>query len=144
MMFTKKNSYAWAALVVFIILLWLFFTPKQEEENVPKRVKIALREVGNQLLLAHQDSTSIVLPVIEISPWLYELSFERPLSITPNDIVGIVKTNFKKAAIAALIGTIFPYKFRTTYCFSLMFSFLKRYTRYSKRLFFLLLLNGVI
>lgn len=99
MILNKKNSYAWAALVVFITLLWFFFTPKQEEENVPKRVKIALREVGNQLLLAHKDSTSIVLPVIEISPWLYELSFERPLSITPNDIVGIVKTNFKKAAL---------------------------------------------
>ncbi len=99
MIFKRKNGYAWAAFVVFIILLWLFFTPNQEEENVPKRVKIALREVGNQLLLANEDSTSIVLPVIEISPWLFELSFERPLSITPNDIVGIVKTNFKKAGL---------------------------------------------
>ncbi|MFC4633448.1 winged helix-turn-helix domain-containing protein [Dokdonia ponticola] len=99
MMFNRKNSYAWLALVVFMILLWLFFTPNQEDENIPKRVKIALREVGNQLLLANEDSTSIVLPVIEISPWLFELSFERPLSITPNDIVGIVKTNFKKAAL---------------------------------------------
>ena len=93
----RKNSFAWAALVVFIFMTWIVFKPSQEEENFPERVKISLREVGKQLLLANQDSTSLVLPVVAVNPSLYELSFERPLSITPNDIVGIVKTAFKKA-----------------------------------------------
>jgi hypothetical protein len=37
--------------------------------------------------------------VIELNPSLYELSFESPLSIMPNDIVDIIKVAFKKAAL---------------------------------------------
>jgi cbb3-type cytochrome oxidase subunit 3 len=97
-MMKRKNGYLVAAFAVLIAILWIFFTP-EKEENLSERVKISLREVGNQLLLANQDSTSLVLPVIELDPSLYGLSFERPLSITPNDIVGIVKTSFQKAAL---------------------------------------------
>jgi len=95
----RKYGYLGAAAIVFICILWLFFTPDHKEIHFSERVKISLRDVGNQLLLEHQDSTSLVLPVIEIDRLNYEVSFERPLSITPNTIVTIVKEAFKRAEL---------------------------------------------
>lgn len=61
--------------------------------------KIALREVGNQLLLANQDSTSLILPVIELEGSKFELSFENELSFEPNTLVVAVKTSFEKSGL---------------------------------------------
>ncbi|WP_299677456.1 winged helix-turn-helix domain-containing protein [uncultured Dokdonia sp.] len=87
------------AFAILISILWLFFTPDTKEVHFSERVKISLRDVGNQLLLENQDTVSLVLPVIEINELNYELSFERPLSITPNNIVSIVKESFHRAAL---------------------------------------------
>jgi len=62
-------------------------------------VKISLREVGNQLLLTNQDSTSIISPVIEINNAKYKLSFKNTLSFEPNQLVSIVDSTFQKTAL---------------------------------------------
>ena len=99
MTFKRKHAYLGAAFIVLISILWLFFAPDHQEVNFSERVKISLRDVGNQLLLENQDSTSLVLPVIEIDQLNYELSFERSLAIAPNTIVTIVKESFKRAEL---------------------------------------------
>ena len=48
--------------------------------------KVALREVGNQLLLSQGDSTSLVLPVKHITTNHFELTFENTLAFDPNDL----------------------------------------------------------
>ena len=59
----RKYGYLGAAAIVFICMLWLFFTPDHKEIHFSERVKISLRDVGNQLLLEHQDST-LTIPLV--------------------------------------------------------------------------------
>ena len=57
---------------VFVLIglaIGIFLTNSSPDaENESKRIKIALREVGNQLLLIQNDSTSLVLPVKQEKP----------------------------------------------------------------------------
>ena len=68
-----------------------------ENDKFSERVKISFREVGNQLLLSNQDSTSLILPVIALKQSKYRLSFQEELSFEPSNLVSLMQTNFKKA-----------------------------------------------
>lgn len=56
---------------------------------------MALRDVGNKLLLSHNDSTSLILPVIELSPNKYQITFSNSLSFEPSTLVSFVKQSFR-------------------------------------------------
>ena len=87
--------------VLFLVLGFLFFfgcnSSDSKNELFKERLKIALREVGNQLLLSQKDSTSLILPVLKIDESEYQLSFEKELSFEPNNLVEIVKKSFQKS-----------------------------------------------
>lgn len=68
-------------------------------EIVPEHVKVTLRSVGHQLLVSINDTTSLVLPVIDLGSSIYELSFEKPLSFDPNNLVSIVDSAFQKSKL---------------------------------------------
>lgn len=68
-----------------------------KDELSSKITKIALRDVGNTLLLSSQDSTSLILPIIKIENNTYLLEFENPLRFEPQILVATVKESFKKA-----------------------------------------------
>lgn len=85
---------------VFMLCCTLACEPEVVETDTnhfSDRVKLALRSAGNELLLAHQDSTSLVLPVKEIASKRFELSFERTLSIHPDSLVHIIERNLNRA-----------------------------------------------
>jgi hypothetical protein len=91
---TNKN-------ILFVVVIFLFFfgcnSSDSKNDLFEEHVKIALREVGNQLLLSKEDSTSLILPVLKIDESKYQLSFETALSFEPNNLVEIVKNSFKKS-----------------------------------------------
>ena len=58
------------------------------------KIKVALRDAGHQLLMLQQDSTSIILPVVEIEQDLYQLSFQKDISILPNALVTVIDSSF--------------------------------------------------
>lgn len=62
-------------------------------------VKVAVRAVGHELLLAQNDSTSLVLPIEEIDPRTYKLQFQKELSIEPGFLVDAITRNFKTAEL---------------------------------------------
>ncbi|WP_074407392.1 winged helix-turn-helix domain-containing protein [Aquimarina megaterium] len=95
----NKKIYALGALAGIIFLILGFSDIKEQTEEFSELVKIALRDVGNQLLLANQDSTSLVLPVVKLEKSKYQLSFENTLSFDPGDLVSIVKESFRKAGL---------------------------------------------
>jgi len=84
-----------------LIIGFLFFfgcnSSDIKKDVFEKRVKIALREVGNQLLLSQKDSTSLILPVLKIDESEYQLSFENTLIFEPDNLVNIVKSSFEKS-----------------------------------------------
>jgi len=53
-----------------------------------------LRNIGHQVLLSNQDSTSRVLPVEQLSKQEYALRFENPIAINPESLVEIFIRHF--------------------------------------------------
>lgn len=96
---SKKKIYIYIGFSILLLLGWMLSNSSQENNDFPERVKISLREVGNQLLLSNKDSTSLVLPIIELDKFKYKLSFQNQLSFEPTSLVSIVKENFNKAKL---------------------------------------------
>jgi hypothetical protein len=91
-------------MVVVIIMIKVLPSSNMHADDFSKRAKISLREVGNQLLLANQDATSLILPVKRKDDLRFELSFQNALSITPDSLVMIVRDN--------LSATFFPQSYQ--------------------------------
>jgi len=89
----KRAIYYFAVIVITVILIKVLPSPIADSDDFSKRAKISLREVGNQLLLANQDTTSLILPIKRSDDLRFEISFQNELSITPNTLVTIVKEN---------------------------------------------------
>lgn len=97
---SKKKTYIYIVLLLLGIAAALFFKSKKEQETFNDRAKIAIREIGNQLLLSNKDSTSLILPVIENKKSTYLLSFEKELSFEPHNLVSIVDSVFTKTNLS--------------------------------------------
>lgn len=98
-MFQKKNSFCVLFLLGMALALLSSCERSDSQEEFTKRVKVALRSVGNDVLLSQEDSTSLVMPVIKTSENTYELSFEKPLSFDPGNLNASVATNFEKSGL---------------------------------------------
>ena len=99
---SKKGIYYLLGSILLILSLvrFLFISEKQQSIS-PERVKVALREVGNQLLLAHKDATSLILPVTMVAPNTFQLSFESVLAFDPEDLDAIMKQQLEKVALTS-------------------------------------------
>ncbi len=80
----------------------------EENDNFSERAKIALRDFGNKLLLSVGDSTSLIMPVIELDENTFELSFQNELHIEPvslESILGqsLVDSNLPNSYIVEII-----------------------------------------
>ena len=95
-----KNVFLILFLAIAVLCFFNFSDSNNENEDFSERVKIALREVGNQLLLSNKDSISLVLPVKEINVKKFSLSFENELAFKPNILVNIVRNVFEKATFS--------------------------------------------
>lgn len=91
-------------MLVFGVLFFCMssFTPFQNNHNdFSMRVKISLREVGNQLLLSNNDTVSLILPITETDDLKYQISFNNPLSFEPDTLVAIFKNVFKTSSLSS-------------------------------------------
>ena len=95
----KMKNYTRTIGLLHIVMLLLMVSCSQDEKTIinKKRVKVALRSVGSQLLISQNDSTSIVVPVIAITNNIYEISFENSITFDPITLNTIVAETFKKA-----------------------------------------------
>jgi hypothetical protein len=73
---------------------------KEDNNDISGITKVALREAGNQLLLRNLDSTSLILPIKEIEPYIYSLSFEKPLVFEPSNVVTVIDSSLNLANIS--------------------------------------------
>lgn len=95
----KKYILITIATVLISLVLGIWLGKKNAKTTFPSTVKLALRNVGDQLLRAQHDTTSIVLPVIEKESNYFVLSFETPLSIHPDSLVNFTQKSFQKAKL---------------------------------------------
>ncbi|WP_347175197.1 winged helix-turn-helix domain-containing protein [Polaribacter uvawellassae] len=96
---SKRKIYLYSVLICLVFFVWIFSDSNDKNDDLSERVKIALREVGNQLLLSNNDSTSLVLPVVELNKFKYKLSFQNQLSFEPSNLVSAIKNSFQKTEL---------------------------------------------
>jgi DNA-binding winged helix-turn-helix (wHTH) protein len=90
-------KYSFRFLVIFGLFLCMISCSKESNEDASAIVKVALRNVGHQLLSINQDSISVVKPIVKIENLQYQLSFEEPLEIHPDSLIAFLKNSFQKA-----------------------------------------------
>jgi len=95
----NKKIYVYTGLIVLFFSAWIATDSNKKNEDFSEIVKIALRDVGHQLLLSNSDATSLVLPIIELEKFKYKLSFKNQLSFEPNNLVSEVTNSFQKAGL---------------------------------------------
>lgn len=95
----KNRILFFSPVLILISLVFLSFQDAEKEGNFDETVKVALREIGNKLLLANKDSISLVLPIKKVKENHYRLEFQNQLAITPDSLVNIVNTNLKVAKL---------------------------------------------
>ncbi len=88
--------------IVFPLFTILCFTCLNCKDDTPQNhfsetVKVALRDAGHTLLLANNDSTSLILPVKKLNDNKYEIAFQNRLSITPDSLVVAVSHSLETA-----------------------------------------------
>lgn len=91
-----KKQFFRLIFTVFCFVSSIAFT---QENDFSKRVKIALRQTGNELLLIHKDSSSLILPVKEIDANTFQIRFQKELSFEPSELVFILKNNLEKSLL---------------------------------------------
>ena len=91
--------YSIEKIFICLVIVLLSSCSSVEHEDFSKRTKIALRDVGNQLLLSNQDSTSLILPVLELNSNTFQISFSNPLAFEPSTLVSIIQKSFKSAQL---------------------------------------------
>jgi DNA-binding winged helix-turn-helix (wHTH) protein len=98
----QRKIYFYGSVFIAISSALLLIISQNNNEVKTALTKIALRDVGNKLLLANGDSTSLILPVKKIEQSKYQLTFEKELIIHPDSLVSIVEKSFKKANLSPL------------------------------------------
>ena len=86
----KERVLTQIVLMVLISFTLLAYVDFEDNDNFSERVKIALRDSGNKLLLSAGDPTSLILPVIELEGNTFELNFQNKLYIEPGSVVSIL------------------------------------------------------
>ena len=97
---SRNKVYIYSVLAILLFLSWMFSPSNKKNEDFSERVKVSLRDVGNQLLLSNKDTTSLILPVTKLDDFTYRISFQNQLSFEPSNLVDIVDKSFKKAELS--------------------------------------------
>ncbi|WP_048331532.1 winged helix-turn-helix domain-containing protein [Bizionia psychrotolerans] len=105
---TKRTLFKIGGLILVLLSVGILTLKSDETDLFSERVKVSLREVGNQLLLINQDSTSLVQPVKALKKNRFQLTFEKPLSFEPSQLVSTIDEAFKQAELPSnyLVETI--------------------------------------
>ncbi|BAO77313.1 two-component system response regulator [Winogradskyella sp. PG-2] len=82
--------------ILCLTFLVILSCDTSEDADFSELTKIALRDAGNQLLLSQRDSTSLILPVIELNENTYQLAFNEPLTFEPTSLVSIVQESIRR------------------------------------------------
>ena len=80
---------------LLVLILFVSCNKNIKSNYTAETAKVALRAVGHDLLLQHNDSVSLVLPIVKLEENKYELSFQEQLEINPDSLLKGIFKNFK-------------------------------------------------
>ncbi len=94
-----KQSYPNLILFVFACMLPLFGNNTPEQVISEKRIRVAMRMIGHEVLLCLGDSESRIMPIEKVDEH-YKIPFEFEFGFDPDDIVSIIDRVMIKTRIA--------------------------------------------
>jgi len=86
--------------MILIVLVTAAAFISKKEEIPEKHLEVVLRDLGHQLLLSANDSTSRVLPVKKLNEKRYQISFQNDFAFISDTLINIVQRTFQKNAPA--------------------------------------------
>ena len=89
-----------SSLLVIVILISAVAFIKKDNEIPAKHVEVVLRDLGHQLLLSANDSSSRVLPVKQLNENTYQVSFQNHFGFISDTLINLVQRTFQKNALA--------------------------------------------
>ena len=95
----KKRIFIYILGAALLVVVWILSGNPASPNDFSTKSKIALREVGDRMLRADGDSTSLVLPIQEVKSNLFQLSFEKELSMDPGLLVSTFEKSLNKAGL---------------------------------------------
>jgi len=95
----RRTIYSFLVFAIIVFFSWMLLNSEDTTEHFSEKVKLSLRDVGNQLLLTNQDTTTLILPVVALENSKYVLSFQNQLSFEPESLVFLVKNSFHKSSL---------------------------------------------
>lgn len=75
-------------------------------EMLSKRMNIAMRAIGHDLLLRAGDFTSVVPPVIEKPHGIFQIQFENEFAFLPDTLIAIVQRHLSKTTFSHYTATV--------------------------------------
>jgi len=90
-----------------ILFLAAFVTDKSKIEAISKRANIAVRAIGDQLLLRAGDAATVVPPVIERPNGVFMLEFKNEFSFQPDTLVEIAQRVLSKTGLSRYTVTVY-------------------------------------
>ena len=86
--------------MILIVLVTAAAFISKKEEIPEKHLEVVLRDLGHQLLLSANDSTSRVLPVKKLNEKRYQISFQNDFAFISDTLINLVQRMFQKNALA--------------------------------------------
>ena len=96
----RKIIFITLGFIILAFSLKTILTPKNDYKAFQETTRVALRDVGHKLLLASQDSTSVVLPIQALETFKFRLTFQNDITIQPDSLVSIVENSLQKANVS--------------------------------------------
>jgi DNA-binding winged helix-turn-helix (wHTH) protein len=85
-----------AAVLIPAGLISAFVCRDPKDEHSEKQVELVMRNIGHQLLLRSNDSTSRVLPVKKINENTYQISFQNSVRFIPDTLINVVRRELER------------------------------------------------
>jgi len=87
-----------SVLIIGILISAVAFIKKNEVPE--KHIEVVLRDLGHQLLLSANDSSSRVLPVKKLNETTYQISFQNDFGFISDTLINLVQRTFEKNGLA--------------------------------------------
>ncbi|WP_299430633.1 winged helix-turn-helix domain-containing protein [uncultured Maribacter sp.] len=95
---TEKSAFYIFGILILVLIYSLYTNTTSPKTEI---INVSLRNIGHQLLLKNNDTTSLVFPIKKKSNDWFEISFNSKISISPSFLTKTVKNTFNKLKLPA-------------------------------------------
>jgi DNA-binding winged helix-turn-helix (wHTH) protein len=96
----KPFTLVGSSIIIIVILVSAVAFINKRNDIPEKHIEVVLRDIGHQLLLSANDSSSRVMPVKKLNEHTYQISFQNNLAFISDTLINLVQRTFQKNALA--------------------------------------------